>query len=57
MKLYNWLPNYVPYKNQEELAVILIIAFVFWQIISARHLLNSKMIDKKKLVLSNIARC
>lgn len=57
MKLYNWLPNYVPYKNQEELAVILIIAFVFWQIISARHLLNSKMIDKKKLVLSNIAIC
>lgn len=57
MKLYNWLPNYDPYKNQEELAVILLIAFVFWQFISAKYLLNSKMIDKKKLVLSNIVIC
>lgn len=57
MKLYNWLPNYDPYKNQKEMAVILIIAFVYWQIISARHLLNSKVIDKKKLVLRNIAIC
>lgn len=57
LKIYKWLPNYEPYKNQKELAVILIIAFVYWQAISARHILNSKMIDKQKLVLVNIAIC
>lgn len=54
IQIYDWLPNYSPYKNQKELAIFIIIAFIYWQILTSRHLLNSKRMDKKKLVLSNI---
>ncbi len=57
IKIYNWFPNYEPYKNQKESAVIIIIAFVYWQTLSAIQLHNSKEINKKKLVLINYIIC